>query len=109
MDKLSGYIEIEMGGKVRPIKFGMGAWKILRDTTGIELDQLGTIDPLVFSSGIIYAGLKQAALSSNEPIDFNEAKVVDMTETDGSDNVRVVMKFRAGTQVGFPTEAILAY
>jgi len=41
--------------------------------------------------------------------DFNEVKVVDMSVTDGSDNVRMVMKFRAGTQVAIPTQAILGF
>jgi hypothetical protein len=41
--------------------------------------------------------------------DFNEVKVVDMSVTDGSDNVRMVMKFRAGTQVAIPAEAILGF
>jgi len=41
--------------------------------------------------------------------DFNEVKVVDMSATDGSDNVRMVMKFRAGTQCAFPAETALGY
>lgn len=41
--------------------------------------------------------------------DFNECKVVDMSVTDGSDNVRMVMKFRAGTQVAIPSDAILGF
>lgn len=32
--------------------------------------------------------------------DFNQATVVDMTLTDGSDNVRVAMRFTGGTQIG---------
>ena len=32
--------------------------------------------------------------------DHNEVKVLDMADLDGSDNVRVVMKFTAGAQVG---------
>ena len=31
--------------------------------------------------------------------DFNQAVVVDMTQTDGSDNVRVAMRFTGGTQI----------
>ncbi len=33
--------------------------------------------------------------------DFNQAVVVDMTETDASDNVRIRMQFTGATQVGF--------
>ena len=32
--------------------------------------------------------------------DHNEVKVLDMADLDGSDNVRVVMKFTAGAQIG---------
>lgn len=77
MDKLSGYIEVEMGGKVRPIKFGMGAWKIFTEVTGLPLDRLGEVDTVTFPAAIIYAGCKQAALGLNEPIDFNLANVYD--------------------------------
>ena len=31
--------------------------------------------------------------------DFNQAVVVDMTQTDGSDNVRIAMRFTGGTQI----------
>lgn len=41
--------------------------------------------------------------------DYNEVKVVDMSTTDGSDNVRMVMKFRSGTQSAFPLETALGY
>lgn len=77
MDKVSGYIEVDMGGKVRPIKFGMGAWKIFTEVTGLPLDKLGEVDAMTFPVAIIYAGCKQAALSKNEPVDFNQANVCD--------------------------------
>ena len=32
--------------------------------------------------------------------DHNEVKVLDMSDLDGSDNVRVVMRFTAGVQYG---------
>ena len=32
--------------------------------------------------------------------DHNEVKVLDMVDLDGSDNVRVVMRFTAGAQIG---------
>lgn len=58
---------------------------------------------------VVFAKKENLHFGTDLNSDFNEAKVVDMSETDGSDNVRVVMKFRAGTQVAFPTEAVLAY
>jgi len=77
MDKLSGYIEAEIGGEVRPIKFGMGAWKIFTGITGKSLDEMGSINWIEFSGYIIFAGLKQAALVSGKPVDFNPEKVFD--------------------------------
>jgi hypothetical protein len=39
--------------------------------------------------------------------DHNEVKVIDMSEIDGSQNVRIVMRFTAGVQYGFGSEIVL--
>lgn len=41
--------------------------------------------------------------------DMNEAKVINMSETDGSDNVRVRMAYRFGTAVAVPTNVVIGY
>lgn len=41
--------------------------------------------------------------------DQNEVKVVDMSLTDASDNVRMAMRYRFGTQVGFTSDVAVAY
>ena len=41
--------------------------------------------------------------------DFAEVKVVDMTLTDASDMVRMAMKFRVGTQIGFGSDVAIGY
>jgi hypothetical protein len=41
--------------------------------------------------------------------DQNEVKVVDMSLTDASDNVRMAMRYRFGTQVGFTGDVAVAY
>jgi len=41
--------------------------------------------------------------------DLNEAKVIDMSMTDGSDNVRVAMRYRCGTAIGFGADISLGY
>ena len=41
--------------------------------------------------------------------DFAEVKVVDMTLTDASDQVRMAMRFRVGVQVGFLGDVVIAY
>tara|TARA_R110001632_G_scaffold120942_1_gene233633 strand:+ start:2515 stop:3444 length:930 start_codon:yes stop_codon:yes gene_type:complete len=39
--------------------------------------------------------------------DQNEVRVIDMSETDGSQNVRIVMRFTAGVQYGEVTDIVL--
>ena len=39
--------------------------------------------------------------------DTNEVKVLDMGDLDGSKNVRFVMRFTAGVQVGFGADVVL--
>lgn len=41
--------------------------------------------------------------------DFAEVKVVDMSLTDASDNVRMAMRFRVGVQVGFLTDCVIGH
>ena len=41
--------------------------------------------------------------------DQNEVKVVDMSLTDASDNVRMAMRYRFGTQVGFAGDCAVAF
>jgi hypothetical protein len=39
--------------------------------------------------------------------DHNEVKVIDMADIDGSQNVRIVMRFTAGVQYGYGSEIVL--
>jgi hypothetical protein len=39
--------------------------------------------------------------------DQNEVKVIDMADIDGSQNVRVVMRFTAGIQHGIGSDIVL--
>jgi len=39
--------------------------------------------------------------------DRNEVRVIDMSETDGSQNVRVVMRYTAGVQIGIGNDIVL--
>ncbi len=39
--------------------------------------------------------------------DRNEVRVIDMSETDGSQNVRVVMRYTAGVQIGIGADIVL--
>ena len=77
MDKNAGYMEANLGGQIRPLKFGMGAWKIISEQTGLSLDKMGEIPPSDFPALIIFAGAKQAALADNKQVDFNINNVYD--------------------------------
>jgi len=39
--------------------------------------------------------------------DHNEVKLIDMADLDGSQNVRVVMRFTAGVQYGIGSDIVL--
>jgi len=41
--------------------------------------------------------------------DQNEVKVVDMSLTDASDNIRMAMRYRFGTQIGFASDVAVAF
>lgn len=99
MDKLSGYIECEIGGKLRPVKFGMGAWKIFTEITGKSLDQMGSINWIEFSGYIIYAGLKQAALVNGDPVDFTPEKVFDWLDEIEDETYKSIMRTLAESKV----------
>jgi len=98
-NKLSGYIEVEIGGKVRPIKFGMGAWKIFTDATGKQLDNIGEINWIEFSGAIIYAGLMQAALVSGRARDFSIELVYDWLDELPDESYKAIMKTLADSRV----------
>ena len=99
MDKISGYIECEIGGQIRPIKFGMGAWKIFTEITGKSLDEMGSINWMEFSGSIIFAGLKQAALVNSTPIDFNEAEVMNWLDEINDETYKSIMRTLAESKV----------
>ncbi len=99
MDKLSGYIECEIGGMQRPIKFGMGAWKIFTDVTGKSLDQMGGINWIEFSGAIIYAGLMQAALVSGRDRDFIINDVYDWLDDMPDETYKSIMATLAESKV----------
>lgn len=64
MNKVSGYCEVNLGGKVRPIKFGMGAWSIIADERNLPLaDITKGLNELSFVAWITYAGCKYACLA----------------------------------------------
>jgi len=64
MDKLNGYIVVELGGEPRPIKFGMGALALIAEERGKPIQQIfDGLNEFSFVGWITYGGIKFACLS----------------------------------------------
>lgn len=72
------------------------------------LDYLGIpIEPVRLSNNKMVAAESTNLFVGTDLVsDFNEMKVIDMSETDGSDNVRLKMRFKAGVQVAYRDEVV---
>lgn len=93
--KHRGVLELEVGGKLRQLKFSMNFWAMFTDDLGIQLHELGE----VFSKGfglsdiikIVYFGLKAADLPQGKEVDYNEFTVGDwMDEFKPEDLTKIV-------------------
>lgn len=62
--------------------------------TGLGSDNMiaTTVDNLYFGCGLLN--------------DQNEVKVIDMADIDGSQNVRIVLRYNAGVEIGFASDAV---
>ena len=84
---MRGYLEIELGGQKRPLKFGTNAGVILCELRGITLKEVRElIDPEKMEKyeidgseirDMVYSALVAAARSQNLEVDFNESNVGD--------------------------------
>jgi hypothetical protein len=93
--KHRGVLELEIGGKIRQLKFSMNFWAMFTDNLGIQLHELGE----VFNKGfglsdiikIVYFGLKAADLPQGKEVDYNEFTVGDwMDEFKPEDLTKIV-------------------
>lgn len=58
---------------------------------------------------VVYAESANLFFGTDVVGDFNQAVVIDRTQIDGSDNVRVAYRFTGGTQVGVPANCIMCF
>lgn len=58
---------------------------------------------------IILGEIKNLHFGTDLLSDFNEAKVIDMSETTGDDNVRVRMQFKGGCQITNDADLVMVY
>ena len=63
----------------------------------------------VFDDVIVMALESNLYVGSNLRTDYTEAAYITVYQFDGSDNVRVTMRFGLGTQVGIATEAVIGH
>lgn len=106
MDKMSGYAEIELGGELRPIKFGMGAWQIIADERGKELAHMfDGLNEFSYISWLAYGGLKFAALAGytdlKPPVSVHQA--MDWLNDAGPETYAAIGKCFAESKVGGQT------
>ena len=77
---------------------------------GKPLDYLGipvAYAPGLLSSNIVAAQKSNLFFGCSLKSDFNEVRVLDMADLDGSQNVRFVMRYAAGVQYGVGSDIVL--
>lgn len=65
--------------------------------------------PGMSAGTVVIAEPRNLVVGTDANSDFAEVKVVDMTLTDASDNVRMAMRFRAGVQVGVYSDCVIGH
>ena len=63
--------------------------------------------PGMFDDAILLTTQSNLFVGSNLRTDYTQVQYIPVYQYDGSDNVRVVMRFGLGTQSGVPTDAVL--
>lgn len=78
---------------------------ILKQVYGYEI----YVCPGFSNDCLLFAQPDNLFIGTDLVSDQNEVKVVDMSLTDASDNVRMAMRYRFGTQVGFAGDVAVAF
>jgi hypothetical protein len=78
---------------------------ILRQVYGYEI----YVCPGFSNDCFLFAQPENLFVGTDLVSDQNEVKVVDMSLTDASDNVRMAMRYRFGTQIGFASDVAVAF
>lgn len=78
---------------------------ILRQVYGYEI----YVCPGFSNDCLLFAQPENLFVGTDLVSDQNEVKVVDMSLTDASDNVRMAMRYRFGTQIGFASDVAVAF
>jgi hypothetical protein len=92
--------QISVGGYMTP-----ASTEMLNNVYGYEI----YCCPGFSNDVIMFAQASNLHVGTDLVSDLNEVKLIDMSMTDGSDNVRVAMKYRVGTQIGFASDIAIGF
>jgi hypothetical protein len=93
------YIQVELGGKLRGLKFNMGTLRILGELTETDPLKLTTDASEVktlygYLKNIVYASLQSNCLNKKEVVDFSEQDVQSwVDELEYSDSLTILTAF----------------
>ncbi|MGP8215796.1 MAG: hypothetical protein ACLQQ4_09560 [Bacteroidia bacterium] len=98
-------VQINIGGKLRPFKFGFNAIDIFCREHCIGIAEFGERFAKIANGSstlgelrdMVYAGLYGGALSNNQPVDFNSYQVGDWMDEMGKDELARMMEDIAGS------------
>lgn len=100
-NRLSGYCEIDLGGKKRAFKFGMNAFALACEVAGLSLNEfLASIgsNPLSIRY-LIWAGISANCRSNNIEEDFNLYNVGDWLDVIDAKSLATLMDTVAKAQI----------
>jgi hypothetical protein len=92
--------QLSVGGPLTPASLEM-----INNVYGYEI----YVCPGFSNDVIMFGQVSNLHVGCDLVSDMNEVKVIDMSMTDGSDNVRVAMKYRVGTAIGFASDIAIGY
>lgn len=112
--KYHGYIEKELGGKVRGFQFGMGAFFIMSEEWGEEIGSLEAkiakvatkkdpthrelLELLRYNRMMVYAALKNYDLINDNKIDYNFYKFSAWADEMSTEDWKEITEFSAKTR-----------
>ena len=96
MNKLTGYTEITIGGKARPVKYGWNSLALLEQRTG--LNSLNPVEIMRASQTasvqtiIVEIGLTEGCRVMKQPVDFTKEDIADWFDAEGFRRVQEFIK-----------------
>jgi len=87
--------------------FGMGSMNTDGEYTAFFEGVKIVVCPGMLDDSYVIAQPKQLYFGTDLVSDQTQIKILDMSELDGSDNLRLVVKFSAGTQTGIVSDCVI--